>query len=154
MMNSRYTNSSNSEEDDEDKKNLKNLDKISQRIQDNLNKSHFLEDDEEFDLSGVNSPRPSAMGLSFYVNLNPNGHLIIGSPEKDDVGCYKQIFSDFKVGGGRNIWKRENFKFQKKLQLMNYYLWIKKVHFYLKMNILMFSVTKDLIANFSHYSTN
>ena len=48
-----YTNSSNSEEDDEDKKNLKNLDKISQRIQDNLNKSHFLEDDEEFDLSGV-----------------------------------------------------------------------------------------------------
>ena len=110
-----YTNSSNSEEDDEDKKNLKNLDKISQRIQDNLNKSHFLEDDEEFDLSGVNSPRPSAMGLSFYVNLNPNGHLIIGSPEKDDVGCYKQIFSDFKVGGGRNIWKRENFKFQKKI---------------------------------------
>ena len=88
------------------------------------------------------------MGLSFYVNLNPNGHLIIGSPEKDDVGCYKQIFSDFKVGGGRNIWKRENFKFQKKIATNELLSLDKKIHFYLKMNILMFSVTKDLIEFF------
>ena len=110
-----YTNNTILEEDEEDIKNSKNLDKISKKIQENLNKSHSLEDDEVFDLSGVNSPRPSAMGVSFYVHLNTKGNLIVCSPENEEVGCYRQIFNDLQISGGRKIWKREIFKFQKKI---------------------------------------
>ena len=109
-----YTNSTNSEDDEVDTKNSKNLDKISKRIQDNLNKSHSLEDDEEFDMSGGNSPRPSAMGISFYAELKSKGYLVIKSSSENPMGCYKQIYSDLKLGG-RNVWKRENFSFLKKI---------------------------------------
>ena len=108
-----YTNSTNSEDDESDTKNSKNLDRISKRIQENLNKEHLLEDDEEFDMSGGNSPRPSAMGISFYAQLNRKGHLVIKSQDTNPMGCYKQIYNNLKLGG-RNVWKRENFSFLKK----------------------------------------